>query len=252
MIIKEKDLLNYIDCPMKYNLAKYGTDINNITYNTLLHDMFNYICNVFYNSSNNNSKPSHKTIQNKWDTICRNNQDKISPKQVVEGLGLINRTYEYMILNKIKFVDTCYSYTIEIEECPYILTGQLYPFIERIERDDNTIEIIIPSYSKTKSDRYYIDTKIKHTIDAYALTDLYKDKKVIFTYHSFLYNTDMYTTRNYKDFNKLETIIKNVGHSIKNNLLYPRVNYSCNTCLGKGLCDAWDGEPNHNAFGRLD
>ncbi len=137
--------------------------------------------------------------------------------------------------------DTSMSYRIEAPGSGVTLVGTLSPFIDK----GNMFEILVMSFSKTLPDRQYIDMKMKHTIDAYALKKLF-GKDTVFKYHSTYLNQDLYTFRKEKDFKRLETSITNIGKAIENNLIYPRESHACSTCLCKGLCKAWTGKEHEN------
>lgn len=231
MILTESNLMEYIKCPVKYFLSKRSKQSEIETFNSLVHETYNsYISKV----SNLNVKDDSTLMQKKWDNTCQKNRNIITDKKVIEGWGLLFSAYNYLSQNEIKFVDTSLPYRIEIEGSKMTLVGNLDPFIDR----GDIIEFLIPSFSKTMPDRTFIDMKLKHTIDAYAIKEMF-NKSSVFKYHSFYFNKDIYTFRDDMSFNRLKKIITNVGTAIENDLIYPSESHACSTCMYRGLCKAW-------------
>lgn len=229
MIIKEQDLLNFISCPIKYLIAKNGYDIKKKTYNSLLHKSFNYLLSTYlYCGINNLDTKIHK----KWDTICVENQDLISPKNVIEGWGKLYKGYEYLKYNNPNIIDLDIPYEINIDN--HTLTGQLNNIIDK----GSQIEVLIPSFSNKMPESYIIDYDLKNTIDSLVIKTLY-NKDTVFAYYNFTYNKIRYGLRTDKDYNRLKLIINNVALAMEQNIIYPNSSYHCNSCLAKGLCNSW-------------
>lgn len=230
MVIRENDLINYMSCPVKYLISKNGYDLKKKSYNYFLHEMFNFIMGIYsYDNINNLEEKAKK----KWDNICMQNKDIITPKNVVEGWGTIYKIYEYIIYNKPKIIDLNVPYEININNT--LLAGQLNILIDRGQQ----IEVLIPSFSNKMPESYLIDCDLKNTIDSLAIKTLY-NKESVFTYYNFTYNKCRYGLRNEKDHTKLKAIIDNVSFAIENNIIYPNHDYHCNTCLGKSFCNRWN------------
>lgn len=107
------------------------------------------------------------------------------------------------------------------------------PFIIK----DNYVEIFITSFDKQMPERLDIDTKLKHTIDAYVIKQLY-NKNTVINYYVPSQGKTIQTLRSTDDFKKLESIIKNVGAAINANIIYPRGTFMCNSCMARPLCKA--------------
>ena len=233
MILSESDFLNYMYCPLKFVLSK-SSKTDRPTYNSLLHDTYNsYIKKIDMLEKQNGLN----AFKREWDKTCVKNQTLISDKRVIEGWGLLFGSFQYLNNMNVTFEDTSMSYRIEAPGSGTTLVGTLDPFIDK----GNMFEVLVMSFSKTLPDRQYIDMKMKHTIDAYALKKLF-GKDTVFKYHSAYLNQDLYTFRKEKDFERLESSIANVSKAIENNLIYPRESHACSTCLCKGLCKAWTGK----------
>lgn len=236
MVVRENDLLNYMSCPIKYLISKNGYDLKKKSYNYYLHEMFNFIMGIYsYDNINNLEEKAKK----KWDHICMQNKDIITPKNVVEGWGIVYKIYEYIIYNKPKIIDLNVPYEININNT--LLTGQLNILIDRGQQ----IEVLIPSFSNKMPESYLIDSDLKNTIDSLVIKTLY-NKESVFTYYNFTYNKCRYGLRNEKDHEKLKAIVDNVSFAMENDIIYPNYNYSCNTCLGKSFCNRWNPNDNNN------
>lgn len=234
MEIKEKELFEYIYCPLRYQLLSNGNTFNE-------KKSFKKLCyeaiNSYYNSKTNGLKADSNTLKRKWDSIASNNTEVLSPKKVLDGWGLLYRAYEYVNLHGIEFTAVNHSYSIEIPETGVCLTGVLDPFIIR----DSYVEIFITCFEKQMPERIDINTKLKHTIDAYVIKKLY-NKDVVINYYVPAQGKTIQSLRSTNDFNKLESIIKNVGKAINNNIIYPRETFMCSSCVAREICRAWTGQ----------
>ena len=241
MLLSEKDLLNYIKCPLYYQLEANGHNLRRETYNTFLHDTANkYIKRV--GSTKLLGNFNHENyVKKHWDKVCMENQHIITPKQQIQGFGYL---FQLMVLLRdtgIEVLDTDMTYTIEPEGLGYGLTGYLDPIIK--QGDFYTTLII--SFSDSLPESYVMDMNLKHTIDAYALNQFIPDIQHCITYHSFKSGAEKDTMRFSKHFKRLEYILEVVGDSIEQGLIYPRNSYSCSTCTFRGLCDQWMGDDKH-------
>lgn len=233
MEIKERELFEYLKCPLRYYLVKKGHTLeNNKTFKDLCYEAVN--SNI--NARCNGMKADANTLKRKWDTLARENIDSIGIKKVTDGWGLVYRTYEYIELFNIKFLDTNTSYKLEIPGTGVCLTGVLNPLIDR----GDYIEVFVPCFDRTMPDRTTIDTKLKYTIQALAIKQMFK-KDCIITYYLPSQGKTIETLRSTQDFKKLESILKMIGKSISSNIIYPRENFLCSSCVARPICKSWTG-----------
>ena len=234
MVLKEKELFEYIYCPLRYKLLANGNIFDE-------QKSFKKLCyeaiNSYYNAKTNGLKADANTLKRKWDSIASNNTSVLNPKKVLDGWGLLYRAYEYIDLYNVNFTAVNYSYNIEIPETGVCLSGVLDPFIIR----DNYVEIFITCFDKQMPERLDIDTKLKHTIDAYVIKKLY-NKDVVINYYVPAQGKTIQTLRSTNDFKKFESIVKNVGKAINANIIYPRETFMCSTCVARPICKAWTGQ----------
>jgi predicted RecB family nuclease len=242
MLLSEKDLLNYIKCPLYYKLEANGHNLRRDTFNTFLHDTANkYIKRV--SSTKLLGKFDHEHyVKKHWDKVCMENQHIITPKQCIQGWGYLYKLVEFMNIPGIELLDSEITYMIEPEGAKHALTGYLDPIIK--QGDFYTTLII--SFSDSLPESYVMDMNLKHTIDAYALNQFIPNVQHCITYHSFKNGSEKDTMRFSQHFQRLEYILEVVGNCIEQDLIYPRNSYSCSTCALRGLCDKWIGGDKHD------
>ena len=238
MELSEKDLLNYIKCPLYYKIEANGHNLRRETYNTFLHDVADkYIKRV--GSVKLLGKFDHENyVKKHWDKVCLENQHIITPKQCIQGWGYLYRIIEFINMSGVEVLEPDITYRIEPEGRKHCLTGTLDPII----RQGDFYTTLIISFSDKLPESYTMDMNLKHTIDAYALNQFIPDIQHCTTYHSFKNGAEKDTLRFSKHFQRLEYILETVGDSIEQNLIYPRNSHSCSTCTFRGLCDQWIGD----------
>lgn len=238
MELSEKDLLNYIRCPLYYRIEANGHNLKRETFNSFLHDTADkYIRRV--GSTNLLGKFDHENyVKKHWDRVCLENQHLITPKQCIQGWGYLYRIIEFINTSGVEVLDPEITYRIEPEGRRHCLTGTLDPLIKK----DDFYTTLIISFSDKLPESYVMDMDLKHTIDAYALNQFIPGVQHCITYHSFKSGAEKDTLRFPKHFQRLEYILETVGDSIEQNLIYPRNGYQCSTCAFRGLCDQWIGD----------
>lgn len=236
MEIKEKELFEYIKCPIRYELIHKGNILNDKkTFKTMCYEAIN----SYINATVNDMKADATTLKRKWDSIAQSgiNDGILTPKKVLDGWGMIYRTYEYIKNNNITFLDVNTTYNLEFPNAKASLIGTLPPLIDK----GDYIEIFIICFDRQIPDRLELDSKLKHTIDSYAIKKMF-NKEVIITYYIPAINDTLTTLRNSKDYIRLNNIIYNVSKSIEQDIIFPRENFLCNSCVARHLCKSWTGE----------
>ena len=233
MELKERELFEYMKCPMRYYLYKKGHNLDeNKTYKELCYEAVN--SNI--SARCNGMKHDANTLKRKWDTLARENIDTLGIKKVTDGWGLVYRTYEYIELFNLKFLDTNTTYRLELPGTGVSLVGVLNPLIDR----GDYIEVFVPYFGRTMPERISIDTKLKYTIQALAIKKMF-NKDCVITYYVPAQGKTIETLRSTQDFKKLETILKMIGKSIASNIIYPRENILCSSCVARHMCKSWTG-----------
>ena len=237
MQISERDLLNYIKCPLYYQIETTGQNLKRDTYNSLIHDVANEYINRVGAIPLLGEFNHEKYLKKKWDNVCLTNQHLITPKQTIQGWGCLYRLIELLTNPYITVLDTEMTYKIEPIGSKHSLQGHLDPIIK--QGDFYTTLVI--SFSDKLPESYVMDMNLKHTIDSYALNQLIPGIQHVTTYYSLKSGQEKDTLRFDSHHKRLESILNTVGDCIEQQLIYPRNSYSCSTCNLRGLCDRWEG-----------
>ena len=238
MLLSEKDFLNYIKCPLYYKIESNGHNLRQDSFNTYLHKISDmYIKRVgstklLGNFDHENYVKKHR------DKVCMENQHLITPKQCIQGWGYLYRIIEFINVTGVEVLDPEITNRIEPEGNRHGVTGTLDPIIK--QGDFYTTLVI--SFSDKLPESYVMDMNLKHTLDAYALSQFIPDVQHCITYHSYKSGAEKDTLSFPKHFTRLEYILEVVGNCIEQNLIYPRNSFSCSTCTFRGLCDQWMGD----------
>ena len=230
LTISEQKFFEYIYCPMRYDCICKGFKPTDTTFNKKIYSVVKNL----YLSTLDKTYANINPLKAKWDKIAA--EDQLEGKKVLEGWGNIINAFNYIHQYQIKFSDVDHSYALEIPGSKIVILGQLDPFIDK----GRHIEVFISHFGKKQPDKADIDKKLKHTIDAYILKQLYS-KDVIFKYHCFTTGKEYITTRNTRDFNRLKNIVTQIGNALNNNIIYPRETFMCNTCCYLDMCKQWGG-----------
>lgn len=233
MELKEQEFFEYIKCPIRYEIIHKGNTLGEQkTIKKICYEAINY----YINATVNGMKADYNTFSKKWDVLARDNAI-LGNKKILEGWGLAYRTFEYIDLYQIKFLDANTSYKIEIPGTGVCLTGVLNPLIDR----GDYIEVFVPCFDKQMPERIDLDTKLKHTIEAYAIKEMFK-KDTVITYYVPAQGKTIETIRGEQDFLKLESILKMIGKAINANIIYPRETFMCGSCVARPICKSWTGQ----------
>jgi hypothetical protein len=213
---------------MRYDFIQKGFAPTDVSFNKKVYS----VVKSLYISTLDKTYTNINPLKAKWDKIV--SKEQLESRKVFEGFGNIVNAFSYVHQNNIKFSDVDHSYILEIPGSKITITGQLDPFIDK----GRYIEVFISHFGKKQPDKADIDKKLKHTIDAYVLKQLY-DKDVVFKYHCFTTDKEYITTRSTKDFNRLKNIVTQIGLAINNNIIYPRETFMCGTCCYLDMCKSW-------------
>lgn len=241
MDIKEHELLNYISCPVKYQIEKNGHSVKQPTFNNLLNDMFNFMTSYFFYNGTDNLL---NKAQREWDKKCKGNI-QLTDKKIIEGWGYILRINELLQNLNGNIIDINVPYVVSMPGAKHSISG----FIPVIIEQGNQMILIKPAFSKTLANRYILDNDLESIIHSKAVNDLY-GKPVILQYFNFNNMDTKIASYNSMHYDQLGIIINNVGQAIEEKLIYPRHSFNCSTCPVNGLCSIWgtEGFNNPNPF----
>ena len=233
--ISEVELFDYLRCPVYYQaLHKKRLPFKNMpSFNTLL----NRVASSFYLNLMDGRILPISTLKKKWDTICEQYMDIITPQKCLKGMGLLQKLYIWAEKEELRIADT---------NIPYVVSFNGKRSVVEVKGEIGTVgvmksglyELLITDFSPKYPDQAAIDFRLKYTLDAYAFQLLFQ-KQIGVHIHHVETNKDFYTFRGRDDFKRLASSIDNIAFSMQNKLYYPRENVLCPSCEMKDFCKLW-------------
>jgi len=231
MILTEKELFEFIKCPVRYDLYSKGYDIDG---ENKLKDYMQLVMNNYYTKIKTQPH-SYNILRNKWDSILKNDEAFASVKSnYMSGLAMINLINMYFEKNNVEFLDTNTPYTIEIEGSGVSLKGVMNPIIQTPDE----IVIFVFDYGKTLQSREALELNLKYNIDAYACYKFFK-KNITVCVHNVQKGITTTLHKSTTDYVSLEHTIRVAGECIRQKLIDRRPSFMCERCNIKHLCKNW-------------
>lgn len=227
--LRDQEVLDYIKCP-NYFYLKYMSKIpldNFETYKSLVDQVITaYMYNLM-----NGKVMSYKAMKKMWDNLADENPTILTDKKVLDGFGLINQVDRYCYDNKVIIADIDSPYQINFKG-NIILTGK----IGIIRYNGDKLELFIVDTSQKQPDPFLLDMSLKYTMQLYGIKETSGYQlDGIHVYHV-KSGREFYSMRSQKDFDRLKSLMENVGFAIRNEVFYPREDYLCSTCKFKVYC----------------
>lgn len=228
--LTDRQLLDYIKCPNLFYI-KYLTKIPVPPAKSFSY-LVSEVINAYYGRLLEGKLPTMERLKKIWDKLCEDNPKVINEKKVVEGWGLIKSFDRYCYNNKIIIADTATPYSLELG--PLItVTGT----ISTLRVNNGVVELFIVDCGAKQPDQMLLDMSLKYTLQLYALNQLTDKAKISCIRVLHLKSGNEYTSyRNKKDFDRLERIVNNVAKAIRNDIYYPREDFTCLQCNFKNYC----------------
>lgn len=236
MIIQltEKQLFDYIRCPVFYSL-KYGDFSLNMDDPPSMSNLLNQVISGFCAKLMDGEVMRLDILKRKWDMLCRRHPE-LTTEQVREGMGQIHRFYQYAERTEMRVADIGSEYIIKVDD------GE-----DRIEYHGNLGIITINSKNQPESIRFNFSTRLpdqadldlafKTTLEHVGFHRLYGQDLLGTRVHHLRRDRDFYTVRDYRtSLNKAQTIIRNVARSIRQNIWYPHEGPMCPKCDARNFC----------------
>jgi hypothetical protein len=232
MIITEQAMFDYIYCPAKYDI-KYNKKID-IETPTTFNKLLNIAAKNMYITLLRGKVPTMSATKQKWDSICKANQEFIDTKKGIQGISLLNQLYGWAYKNKIciQDVDTAYTYVVDGVQ----LAGVLNPIL--INASGKT-EILTTDFNARMKDRMEIDMNLKMTIDSMAYGQIYNEAPNSVKYLNVKADKEVVSYRTEPDCERMKSTIKGVAAGIQAKAYYPRESVLCQTCTAKSYCRYW-------------
>ena len=234
MVLTEKQLYNYMKCPVYYQGAyEYGLiPVEQPSMSSLLSKVAHAFCAQLASQI----VPSKHDVEKMWDRVCRKHQDYITEKRVVDGITALMQMYRWAEDKQLMIGSTDIPYKIVFKnDDPIELAGKIS--IVAVT-PDKKMELLVIDFSRKPPDRAVMDMKLKYTMDVYAFKKL-MDKDIGIHIHHVRSAQDFFTYRANDDFLRLESAVTTIGKCIKEKIYFPRENAFCSSCDMRNYCRAW-------------
>ena len=170
--------------------------------------------------------------------MCKKYPDYLTNQRIREGIGDINRVYNWAYNNELRIANVGSNYTFRIKDDKDIITyhGTLGVIIAN---HNNIPENLIFDFGKTLPDQALSDLKLRITLDHIGFYKLYGEKLTLAgtRIHNVRHGKDLYTTRDVpSELPRAGKIIVNVCHSIHDNIWFPHETPLCKTCNTRDFC----------------
>lgn len=235
MQLTERQLMDYMRCPVYYQGAyEHGlVPIEQPSMSTLL----GKVAHAFCLQLSAQVVPSKHEVEKMWDRVCRQNQEYITEKRVVEGISALMQMYRWMEDKQIMIGSADIPYNIVFNtKHPVELLGKIGTVAVT---EDRKMELLVIDFGKRAPDRAVMDMKLKYTMDAFAMKKLMK-KDIGIHVHHVRTAQDFFTFRANDDFKRLESTVCTIAHCIEKDIYFPRENAFCSSCDMKDFCRAWN------------
>ena len=237
----ETRLFDYIKCPLRYD-AQYNLGIvtrNHLTINSLLGDVANAFLVKLMNGE---IMPTH-ILKRRWDRLCEENQDIISPKTCLGGMSKLLNLYRWAENQQLIVADMNIPFAYTIASHQIQVMGQISEALVPNQKDEKKYELLVLNFSDRYPDQSVLDIKMKYTLDWEACRQRVSSRFELggIRIHHVKSGKDFYTFRTKEDVIRLNQSIIGICTGIKNKIFYPRESVMCSGCDMKLYCRAWRG-----------
>lgn len=227
--LTDEALMDYIRCPNYF----YFKHISKIPVNKTptFHELVQQVIDAYMAKLMDGKIMTTRQFKKMWDDFAEEYPMIITEKRTLDGFGMINQIDRYCRQNQVIIADINSPYQVNFKN-NISLTGK----IGIIRYNKTNLELFITETSQKLPDDFLLNMSMKLTLQMYAVsktTDCQLDG--IHVYH-IKSGKELYSRRSAKDFEKLEKIIGDVGFAIRNELYYPREDYTCPQCKFKNYC----------------
>lgn len=231
MKMTEQELFDYMRCPAYY-------DMKNIRMIPLQEEktskeLLDTVGKYFFVNLFSGRFVSTSEMKKKWDVLCQQNEDTMTIKKTMEGMGLLMKFYNWAEREKLVVLDIGSRYTLNVGDVE--VSGDTGVIVSDGQGGQ---ELIIVDFGSRAQDQTIVDMKLKYTMQAYAFQKLNNKLLRGIRVHNVKYDKVIHTDRSHDDFARLETAINGVGRSLEEKIFYPTEGM-CITCPGKVFCRHW-------------
>lgn len=227
--ITDEAVGDYIKCP-QFFYFKWTSKIG-FKKSPTFHELVGMVIDIYLAKLMDQKIMTSTQLKRQWDKLIDKYPNVITEKRVLEGFGMINQLTRYCENNRVSILDIGSQYNINFKD-NIILTGK----IGAIRYNKNKLELFIVETSQKKPDQFLLDMSLKYTMQLYALKkDISFEVAGLHVYHV-KSGQEFFSTRSQKDFERLEKTIRKVGYAIREDIFYPREDFTCPTCPYKLYC----------------
>lgn len=230
VVLSDTELLDYIHCPNLFYI-KYMSHIP-IADQVTMGSLVKLVINGYFSRLMDGKLPSISKAKNMWDKCCDEHPSVMTDKKVLEGFGLINLFDRYCYNNKIIIAD--FNSPYEVDFPGGVTVKGRFP---AIRLNNNVLEFFCVEAGHAKPNQQLLDMSIKYTLQCYAMDKLSESHNLSCIRILHLKSGEEFTTyRHKKDYDRLERTVANIGKSIREEIFYPREDYTCPQCNAKNYC----------------
>ena len=239
IVLTERQLLDYIECPVKYDLTHNKHLAKSVPGKVSVPQALEAIARGFFATLMDGDILGVNALKKQWDIYCRNHQEDITDKKIIEGMSKIVKFYLWAERERIIIVEINSTYGFSIKHTRDTII-EYQGKVGAIAMRNKKYELLVPDFSDKLPNQYRADVRLKHTLDSLAFFRQTGDTIGI-RIHNVFHDVDVYTYRGQDDFRRATNVIRNVATCITNDLIYPRENPLCTNCYLAGLCRGWTG-----------
>lgn len=231
VVLTDKQIMDYIRCPNLFYI-KYMSHIP-IAEAMTMSELVGLVINCYFAKLMDGKLPSIAKAKKLWDRYCEEYPSVLSDKKILEGFGLINLFDRYCFNNKLIIADFNSGFQVDFGGCVTVKGS-----FGAIRLNNDRLEFFFVETSQNKPNQQLLDMSLKYTLQCYAMNKLsgqHNKLNCIRVLH--LKSGEEFTTyRTQKDFERLERTITNIGRCVREEIFYPREDYTCPQCKAKNYC----------------
>ena len=239
--LTEEQIYDYIQCPLRYD-ARYNLRIADKNHPSLS-SLLTRVANSFLLALMNGKVLTTSQIKKKWDVICENHQDMMTPQKCLDGMGLLTKMYLWAENERLRVggMNIPFTYSLLNHDPQIMVRGEITEAV--IPQTKSSVELLKLDFSNKYPDQASLDMKLKFTLDWKVLTrQLPKDIELAgIRVHHVKTDKDWFTFRHPDDYARMNAALTNVSDCINKKLFYPRETVMCASCDMKMYCSAWRG-----------
>ena len=257
MKIDLRDILLYIDCPIKYLIKQKYKDPIQLQLSDDFDDAIHKTLLFYYYKRMNQQPCGITALKKKWGELWY----ELGSKEEFafrEGQGIWRDTRRRMELRGVYIIDAFYKNENNLKSVPLIVNTQspiqigddiVMVNIELVrESKDKKIEVVDFRTDLLPPKLFGTSFDIALTAQAYAFRNNFNavEDRIIYYYLGIICGNsgttrgtkEIITTRNAEHMAKFEYTIHAAINGIENEIFYPRYSKACDKCLYLGKCNA--------------